>query len=348
VDVAIIGAGGVIGRQIAVGLIQNRIVPPTSRLQLVERPGGASALFLRGFAADLRDAFAERLPELDLTFSSEDLLGDIIVVAAGATVPQDLDKLPDRNALGQANRPLFEEYARALAKHGHGEELVLVVSNPVELGVSVFCRQVRRERVIGMGGYLDTLRFRHEIAAELGVRRQAVEGLVLGEHGFGMVPCWSTVSAWGFDSPEGRQRIAALRRPAPDARSALAEMLTLVRSAGPEAAYRKAAEYPADLRTFVKPFITHITGARTPLGAAEMIIRLIDTLLSGNQALAAAQVHVAGDFLDIHGVTGVPVVLSVRGVEGIEPVRLSKEEEQAVRAAAARTAAFCAECGVRG
>jgi malate dehydrogenase len=347
-DISIIGAGGTIGRQIAIGLIQNRVLPPTSRLQLVERGDARSEWHLRGFATDLSDAFAERLPEIDLAFSPQDVLGDIIIVAAGATIPQDLTKIPDRSVLAQANLPLFEEYARCLDEHGHGEELVMVVSNPVELGVRVFTQRLPRERVIGMGAYLDTLRFRHEIAEELGVRRQGVEGLVLGEHGFGIVPCWSTVSAWGFDSAEGRRRLEALRRPAPERREALAEVLQLMREQPPSAAYRRVQQFPADLRATIKPLVTHLSGARTPLGAAEMFVRLIEALTSGNQAVAAAQVEVQGEYLGIRGVTGVPVVLSMRGVERIEPIQLWAEEALAVKAAAERTCELLQSLGLKG
>jgi malate dehydrogenase len=335
-DISIIGAAGTIGREIAVGLIHNRILPPTARLQLVERNDPRSEWHLRGFAADLSDAFAEGLPELDLAFSPRDVLGDIVIMAAGATVPQDLNHLPDRGELAKTNLPLFEEYAQNLEEHGHGEELVLVVSNPVELGVKVFCQHLARERVIGMGAYLDTLRFRYEIAGELGVRRQAVEGLVLGEHGIGIVPCWSTVSAWGFDSPEGRRRIENLRRSTGDRKEVLAELLKLMREQPPSATYAELESLPPDLRAIMRPWVTHLSGARTPLGAAEMLVRLIQALVNGNQALAAAQVGVEGEFLGIHGVTGVPVALSIRGIERFEPIQLWAEEAMAVKAAGER------------
>jgi malate dehydrogenase len=347
-DISIVGAGGTIGRAIAVGIVQNRVLPATARLQLVERPDPGCEWHLRGFAADLSDAFAERLPELDLAFSPRDVLGDIVIMAGGATLPQDLEHLPDRGDLARVNLPVFEEYARNLEEHGHGEELILVVSNPVELGVKVFCRHLARERVIGMGAYLDTLRFRHEIAGELGVRRQAVEGLVLGEHGFGIVPCWSTVSAWGFDSPEGKRRIESLRRPAPDRKEVLADLLRLMREQPPGAAYARLERLPADLRAILRPLVTHMSGARTPLGAAEMIIRLIQALVNGNQALAAAQVGVEGEFLGIRGVTGVPVVLSIRGVERFEPIQLWAEEALAVKAAAERSGEMFRSLGLKG
>ncbi len=335
-DISIIGAGGTIGRQIAVALVQERILPPTSRLQLIGRADGRSASSLHALATDLADAYAETMPQIDIGLGPEDVLGDIIVVAAGATMADDLRRPPDRAALARQNLPMFEFYADALARHGHGQELVLVVSNPVELGVHVFSQRYPRERVIGMGAYLDTLRFRREIASDLGVRRQSVQGLVLGEHGPGMVPCWSTVGAFGFDTPEGRARLDQLRRrDDPTFAAVNATMVEVLARDGAAAAYRVASACGADVRTFIKPLITHLI-AKTPIGSAEMIARLVKTIVDGEHTIAAAQVALAGDFLGITGVTGAPVVIANRGIVRIEPLALAADEVERVRAAAAK------------
>jgi malate dehydrogenase len=185
-----------------------------------------------------------------------------------------------------------------------------------------------------MGSYLDTLRFRREIAADLGVRRQRVQGLVLGEHGPRMVPCWSTVSVYGFVAPDGQARLAALRNPAdPPAAAACAEVLELLERAGTRAAFERAAQFGPALRTLVKPCITQASGARTPVATAEMIVRLLSTLLTGGRVLTAAQVQLRGEFLGLHGVTGAPVVLTPGGIDRFVQFGLTPAEAGAVRAA---------------
>ena len=272
-----------------------------------------------------------------MAFDAEAVLGDIIIFAAGATVPADLRRPLSRQQLAAQNLPLFTQYAEVIRQHGHGEEIDLVVTNPVELGVSVFSQEHPRHRVIGMGGYLDTLRFRREIAAELCIRRQGVQGLVLGEHGPAMVPCFSTVSAFGFDSPEGRQRIARLARPTEsEPEAALREIQSVMLQEGPAAVFERVARFGPQLRTFLKPFAAHLCGAKTTVGTSEMIVRLVETILSGTQVLAAAQVRLEGEFLGIHGITGVPVVLSHCGVIRVETLPLWQvEEESVIRAARA-------------
>lgn len=345
-DIAIIGAAGIIGRQITIALVQDRVLPPTSRLQLIGHRGGNGERVLHGFAADLADAYAEILPDIDVAFEPDDLVADIVIVASGAAISTDPTYLQPRSELGRSNIGMFRDYARALQKYGHGEEIVLVVSNPVELGVHVFAQHIPRNRVIGMGAYLDTMRFRQEIAADLGVRRQNVQGLVLGEHGTSMVPCWSTVSAYGFDSEEGRARLASLHRVgAFDVQTESKLVVEALNKEGPLAAYRLAAGFSPDTRVLVKPYITHLSGARTPVGSAEIIVRLVETLVDGGQALTAAQVAIEGEFLGIRGVTGAPVLISNHGVSVLDNIKLTDEEAERVRASARKFDAMRQELG---
>ena len=337
-DVAVIGASGAIGRQIVISLVQEHALPSSARIQLVGRRGGNSERILPAMAADLADAYAEIMPDIEVILEPDAIQADIIIVAAGQTIgnkPAHLaDHPPDRLGLARVNFPILDTYARAIAAKATGEELILIVTNPVELGVHIFSQYHPKSRVIGMGAFLDTMRFRREIAAELRIRRQNVRGLVLGEHGVSMVPCWSTVSAYGFESPIGHQKLKSLKRNhAPDKSVALDDIMEKLVHQGTEAAYQRAAEFSADLRTFVKPFITHCSGTKTPIGVAEIITRLVETIVMGNQILAAAQVVVRGEFLDIKGVTGVPVLISSAGIR-IEPVELWPEEAEAIQEAA--------------
>ena len=83
-----------------------------------------------------------------------------MVFCAGLTIPTDPHNVRDRATLAEANAPVFYEYAEAIAKHGHGGQIIIIVSNPVELAVHIFARFIEARRVIGMGAFLDTIRFR--------------------------------------------------------------------------------------------------------------------------------------------------------------------------------------------
>lgn len=326
-----VGAGGVIGRQIAIALAAGRILPGRSRLQLVGRRGGPSERTLPGLAADLADAYGEELPAIDLAFEPHEILGDIVIVAAGDTVVAG--GASSRAELLERNEPTIDAIARAIAEHGDGEELVLVLTNPVEAAVAWCCRHLPARRVVGLGAYLDTMRFRQEIALDLGVRRQVVQGLALGEHGLHLVPCWSTVSVHGFAGPTGQARIAALRDAQdPTPTDAITAIRATMDAEGPQAAFTLVDGWGPALRAVVRPYVTQLCGARTPVGTAETVVRLLRTLLEGGRVMAAAQVRLDGEFIGLHGVTGAPVVLSLDGIEHAVPYNLDQSERDAIAA----------------
>jgi hypothetical protein len=138
----------------------------------------------------------------------------------------------------------------------------------------------------------------------------------------------------GFESSEGRARLKALQRsPDPKVPDALAKIVEISRTRGAGAAYQYCKRFGPALRAVVKPAITQVSGARTSASTAEMILRLLSTLLSGGHVLTAAQVELAGEFLDIHGVVGAPIVMTLNGVDRVVPFTLSDAEQSAVRAA---------------
>jgi malate dehydrogenase len=86
-DVAILGASGDCGREIAGQLVASRALATTERLQLVGRKDGASARILHGLMSDLTDAHAEHVPNMDVALTPEEVTADLWVVSAGRTTP---------------------------------------------------------------------------------------------------------------------------------------------------------------------------------------------------------------------------------------------------------------------
>jgi len=340
-DVAVVGAGGDCGRQIAGRLAGERVLFPTDRLQLVGRRGGQSAHSLRGLAADLQDANAETAPEIDVALSPEDIVADIVVMAAGRATPSAHSTAAlHRDSLARENGAIFHEYADALARHGNGREVVLVVTNPVELGVDIFSRALGRHRVIGIGAYSDTLRFRREIAADLGVRRQRVHGFFLGEHGDNGLAAWSTVRVHGFDEEELQSALRKLRGPATtDFPEALAREKASVLSDLAEGrfddAFARIAQMPADLRVLIKPYATQLSGAKTAFVTAGVTVDLVKTLLDGREIVVAGQVRLDGEFHGLHTVIGAPIVVNDQGWSAVAPLHLWAEEAQMLARGAA-------------
>ena len=331
-DVAVLGASGDCGREIAAQLVAARLLAPTERLQLVGREGGPSARTLHGFACDLADAHAEHLPELDVALSPEEVVADLWIVAAGATMPTD-GRVIDRETLAEGNGRVFKAYAEALARRGQGTELVVVVSNPVELGVAIFAEALGRDRVIGIGAYQDTQRFRREIASDLGVRRQRVGGFMLGEHGASQVPIWSSVTLQGLLPGDVKETISGLRRgpEGADFDALCAESREklggLIRGGQIAEAYAFLDTLPPDARVVLKPYVTHFSGAKTVRATAGVTVDLVESLLGGTEILVAGQVMVRpGEFHGLTGPLGVPTLVTTSGVRSVVELPLTTGE----------------------
>jgi malate dehydrogenase len=332
-DVAILGASGDCGREIAAQLVAARLLAPTERLQLVGRGEGRSARVLHGLVSDLTDAYAEYVPDLDVALSPDDIVADLWVVAAGQTMPVD-GALAEagRGKLAGGNAAVFQGYANALARHGQGSEVVIIVSNPVELGVAIFAEAVGRRRVLGIGAYSDTLRFRREIAADLGVRRQRVGGFMIGEHGDGQIPVWSSVQIHGMEADELATTIATLRKGhtledfaalCARERQVLSGLLHEGRVAE---AFARVDTLPPDARVVVKPYVTHLSGAKTVMATANVTVDLLRTLLDGREVLVAGQVMLHDDFYGLSGPLGVPVIAGPGGIARVVEIPLDDGE----------------------
>jgi malate dehydrogenase len=151
VNIAIVGAAGSCGRQLTAQLLDRHLLPPSARLQLVGHQGGRSADELWGLRADLEDAFVDDAPAIEVVLEPSAVDADLVVMLAGVTIATDPNASVDRVALGHTNRQMFVEYADALAARPGFPPVVIVQSNPVELGVQVFAERLGRQRVLGAG-----------------------------------------------------------------------------------------------------------------------------------------------------------------------------------------------------
>lgn len=340
-DISVIGAGGAIGREIVAQLVAGRVLRPTERLQLVGKRGGASERALYGLRSDLTDAYAENAPLMDIALCPEEVVGDIVVMAAGATPgPSANGGTMDRNDVAYVNRPVFAAHAKALAAYGQGHEVVLVVTNPVELGVWVMAQELSARRVIGIGAYSDTLRFRREIAANLGVPRQLVSGYVAGEHGANLVPLWSTVRVYGLNNQEIASAVQTLRGGAaladfPARAAAARDALGSLALSDTRAAFEAIEVLPPDIRVQLRPELTHLSGARTVMATANVTVDMVRQMLEGREMSVAGQVLLEEEGVyGICGVLGLPLLASNQGVVRIPAPPLWPEEDLALREAA--------------
>lgn len=348
-DISVIGASGGCGREVVTRLVSEGVLGRRELLQLVGgNPASSRPSYLHGLRADLQDAYAENIPEIDVTDDADEIVGDIVVMTAGMTFPTDAGRsgnLHSRDDLGRANAALFEHFAAAVAKNRKGNPpIVIVVSNPVELGVHVFSRHIPREYVLGMGAFSDSQRFRWEIASQLGLGRQRVHASMAGEHGLGMVPLWSTVRIHGLQAEELATTIKRLRagtvsadypeRLAAEHATLMAEMMADPVS-GPVRALERVARLPPDLRVALKPFAVHFSQAKTVSATANATVELVTALCEGRAVEICAQYEHHGE-LGIFGPIGNRLILEGAVRRVVPGDDLGEEEIALLQACATR------------
>jgi malate dehydrogenase len=334
-NIAIIGACGDVGRQISQQIVSERLLGRDERLVLVGNAGGASARSAYGLAADLTDAYAEIRPRIEVVLDPAEIKADLIVAAAGVTPKSVLGSiLLSRDGLAEGNAKVFRRYAQAIAANGHGHEIVVCIANPVELAVSIFAQHLGRSRVVGMGAFLDSLRFRQEIAASLSIRRQRIHAFVAGEHGSLAVPLWSGVHIYGYSEAELAEALGRIRNGVRienlwDAvTQAQAELSSLIQDGKVQEAYAVLEKYPPDVRVVTRPFVTHYSGAKTVIGTARATMEFIRTITQGADVLVSGQVALDGESYGIHGVIGVPFVVGNRGVDRVFELPIDDAERR--------------------
>lgn len=207
-NVSIIGTAGEVRRALSVHLLRGEFLSGADTLQLVGHGQEGAERRVLAERVDLLDAFDETAPNVEVAAAPDEVFGDVVAMAAGATVST---QTRTRRELAAKNRPVFESFAAALERNGSGSERVVVVTNPVELGVGIFSRRLERRRVLGMGAHQDSLRFARAIADAAGVRRDRVHAWMLGEHGEAQLPAWSDVRLLGGSSEESERIVGELR-----------------------------------------------------------------------------------------------------------------------------------------
>jgi L-lactate dehydrogenase len=116
--------------------------------------------------------------------------------------------LDSRNALAQGNADLMKELLPRIAKVAPDCKLVMV-TNPVDVLTwqALQLTGFPRERVMGTGTLVDSIRFRELLSEMLAIHPDDLRTYILGEHGEHQFPAMSVAQSGGEridDTPERR------------------------------------------------------------------------------------------------------------------------------------------------
>ncbi|OKY79010.1 MAG: Malate/lactate dehydrogenase Mdh [Candidatus Methanohalarchaeum thermophilum] len=177
---SVIGTGSV-GSSLAQRVIDGNLV---DELVLVDKIKGLA----KGYSLDLEHSTPLCESNIDVRGSKsyEDISNsDLIVITAGAGRKEGMD----RSDLLKQNGKIIKSISSKINEFSPNS-IVVVVTNPLDLMVykTYKTMDVKRNKVMGMAGSLDSARFKYLLAKETGFSPKDIQTLVIGPHSNKMIP----------------------------------------------------------------------------------------------------------------------------------------------------------------
>ena len=224
----------------------------------------------------------------------EDTAGsDIVVITAGIPRKPGMS----RDDLVSTNAKIVASVTENILKFSKNP-IIIIVSNPLDVMTYAAFKKsgLKRTRVIGMAGVLDTARYRAFLATEIGVSPKDIQAILMGGHGDTMVPLPRYTTVGGIPVTE---------LVAKDKLDAIIERTTngggeLVKLMGTSAWYAPGA------------------------AAAQMV----QAIVKDEKRIFPCCVYLNGEYGIKDLCVGVPVILGKNGIEKIIKLRLKKDEKE--------------------
>ena len=229
------------------------------------------------------------------TSNYEDISGaDVVIITAGIPRKPGMS----RDDLLSINLKIISDVAENVKKYAP-DAFVIVVSNPLDAIVYAFHKVsgFSKNKVVGMAGALDSVRFKTFLSMETGYSVQDIQCMVLGGHGDTMVPLTRLASIGGIPANE----LISEKR--------LEEIVERTRFGGGE-----LVKLFGNGSAFYAPAASAIEMAESFLRDKKRIIP--------SAALCEGEYGINGFFI------GVPTVIGKDGIEKIIELSLNNEEKK--------------------
>ena len=217
---------------------------------------------------------------------------DVVVITSG------LPRKPGmtREELLGVNAGIVKGVAQNILKYSPNAILVCI-SNPMDTMTYLALKSLGlpKNRVIGMGGALDSSRFKYFLSQALGCNANEVEGFVIGGHGdTTMIPMARFATYKGVP------------------------VTTLLSAEKLDEVVKSTMVGGATLTGLLGTSAWYAPGAA---GAS-----VVDAIVNDTKAIIPCSVYLEGEYGQNDICIGVPVVLGKKGVEKIVKIELTKEE----------------------
>ncbi len=250
----------------------------------------------QGKALDISEAAPISNSDISITGTNnydETADSDIIVITAGLARKPGMS----RRDLLEKNVRIVKDVTEEVIKRSQNS-ILIIVTNPMDLmaylswTVSGFPEQ----RVMGMGGALDSARFRCFISQELKVSVENIQAFVLGGHGDLMVPLARFSTVAGVPVTEIMEK-SQIERIIDRTKFGGGEIVELLKTGS----------------AYVAP--------------AAAITEMVEAILLDKKKIIPSAVYLEGEYGIKDLFVGVPVKLGRGGVEEIIEINLSNEEK---------------------
>ena len=225
---------------------------------------------------------------------------DVVVITSG--VPRKPGMT--REELLGVNAGIVKTVVENLIKYSP-EAIFVVVANPMDVMAKLTLKLtgLPKNRVIGMGGLLDSNRFKYYLAEALEVNHNDVQGLVIGGHGDKtMVPLARYATYKGIP-------VSDLL---PQAKIDEVVKATMVGGAT----------------------LTKLLGTSAWIAPGASISYLVDSIVNDKKRLITCSVYLEGEYGWKDITIGVPIIVGKNGIEKIVTMELNKDEQALFDAAA--------------
>jgi malate dehydrogenase len=217
---------------------------------------------------------------------------DVVVITSG--IPRKPGMT--REELLGVNAKIVKSVVENLIKYSP-EAIFVVVANPMDAMTHLTLKltSLPRNRVIGMGGLLDSSRFRYFLSQALGCNHNDVHGIVIGGHGDKtMIPLsrYATYKGIPVSTLLPQEKIDEVVK------------FTMVGGAT----------------------LTKLLGTSAWIAPGASISRLVESIIKDQKKLIPCSVYLQGEYRFKDLTIGVPVVIGRNGIEKIIPLDLNEQE----------------------
>ncbi|WP_274957629.1 malate dehydrogenase [Millionella massiliensis] len=227
---------------------------------------------------------------------------DVVVITSGMPRKPGMT----REELIGVNAGIVKSVAENILKYSP-KAIILIVSNPMDpmTYLALKATGLPKNQVFGMGGALDSSRFKCYLSKALGVNSNDVDGMVIGGHGdTTMIPLVSKATVKGVPVTELCSDKAVLDKVVADT---MVGGATLTKLLGTSAWY-------------------------APGAAAAMVV---ESIVRDQKKIVPSCVYLEGEYGQNDICIGVPAMIGKNGVEKVIEIALTAEEKEAFEKSAA-------------